>query len=110
MLFDPNSAGGQTQYRSTEFIAVILSGEGNASAGPAASLEAGGDSNEDGAGERGGRGGGGETSKAAIQPPILQKAEGGKPRIDSVIKWIEEAGVSGEPSLSRTVWRRASSC
>ena len=80
-----------------EFIAVIFAGEGSASAsgrggGPASSsssgLEAGGDGNGNADDEA-------ESSKAAIQPPILQRAEGGKPQIDGVLKWIEEAGVTG---------------
>ena len=100
MLFDPNSGltgssgnASSSLYRSMEFIAVILAGEGSASSargdGPASSgLEAGGDGNGNADDEA-------ESSKAAIQPPILQRAEGGKPQIDGVLKWIEEAGVTG---------------
>lgn len=100
MLFDPNSAlagssgnASSSLYRSMEFIAVILAGEGSATSRGSASLglEAGGDGNADDEAE---------SSKAAIQPPILQRAEDGKPQIDSVLKWIEEAGVTGVSASS----------
>ena len=93
MLFDPNAAGStsSTNNRSLEFIAVILAGETSASTSSgAAYLEAGGDEEE--APEAG-------SSKAngsnGLLPPILQQIEG-KPRIDGILKWIEDAGVSGE--------------
>lgn len=89
MLFDANAAGGpggSSTSRTPEFIAVILSGEGSSANAPSESLEAGGDDNRQEAST--------STSASALQPPILQLVDG-KPRVDSILKWIEEGGVTG---------------
>jgi hypothetical protein len=92
MLFDANAAGGaggSSTYRTPEFIAVILAGEGRSANGPSEEyLEAGGD-DDDGEQEAGT-----SASGSKLLPPILQQLDG-KPRIDSILKWIEEAGVTG---------------
>lgn len=89
MLFDANAAGGaggSSTYRMPEFIAVILSGEGSSGSAPSEYLEAGGDDTRQQAST--------STSANALQAPILQPVDG-KPRIDSILKWIEEGGVTG---------------
>jgi hypothetical protein len=96
MLFDPNAAGvagtSSINSRSLEFVAVILAGETTASSSAgAAVLEAGGD---DEAPEAGSSKAG---SSNGLLPPILQQVEG-KPRIDGILKWIEDAGVTGDSS------------
>lgn len=94
MLFDPNVAGSSssTSSRSLEFIAVILAGESSATSNSGNTyIEAGG---EDDAPEAGSSKDGAKASNGLL-PPILQQVEG-KPRIDGLLKWIEEAGVSGE--------------
>lgn len=90
MLFDANAAGGtggSGSYRTPEFIAVILSGEGSSANAPSEYLEAGGDDNRQQAST--------SASSSTLQPPILQPVDG-KPRIDAILKWIEEGGVTGE--------------
>lgn len=94
MLFDANAAGGaggSSTYRTPEFIAVILAGEGSSANAPSEYLETGG---EDGRQQA--------STSTALQPPILQPVDG-KPRIDSILKWIEEAGVTGGPGLYTAV-------
>lgn len=87
MLFDANAAGGaggSSSYRMPEFIAVILASEGSSANAPSEYLETGGDEQQASS----------STSASTLQPPILQPVDG-KPRVDSILKWIEEAGVTG---------------
>ncbi|KAK9900570.1 hypothetical protein P389DRAFT_14685 [Cystobasidium minutum MCA 4210] len=91
MLFDANAAGGaggSSTYRTPEFIAVILAGEGSSANAPSEYLETGG---EDGRQQA--------STSTSLQPPILQPVDG-KPRIDSMLKWIEEAGVTDSVILA----------
>lgn len=93
MLFDPNAPGAwTTSSRSLEFVAIILAGESSASSNSGNPyMEAGGDAE----GPEAGSSKDGAKANNGLLPPILQQIEG-KPRLDGILKWIEDAGISGE--------------